>query len=407
MDAVAHGVLATGAAPPLYDAYRAALAGQALPLAALDLDALEENLRRLLARSGGLPIRMVTKSIRSVGVLRHLMARSKALQGLLCFSAREAAWLAGQGFDDLVVAYPTVEPADLAAVTAAITAGGHITLMVDHADQVTILAEHARQAGVVLPVAIDLDMSSDFPGLYFGVYRSPVRGAADAVALAAAIACRPNLKLDGLMGYESQIAGLQDAGGAPKTRVIRALKKRSVAETNARRTDTVAALRAAGHTLRFVNGGGTGSFETTRQDPSVTELAAGSGLFSPTLFDGYAAWQTVPAAFFAVAVTRKPRPGMVTCAGGGYVASGPAGPSRLPAPWLPAGCALVGNEGAGEVQTPLRLPPGLDLPLGAPVFFRHAKAGELCERFNELVALQGGAVTSHFPTYRGNGCCFF
>ncbi len=396
-------------ARPDYEYYRGALAGARLPAAFVDLDALDANLAGLRARAGDLPIRLVTKSIRSVGILRRLLAAGPWAQGLMCYSPAEAAWLAGLGFDDLLVAYPSVEPHDLRAVAAQVRAGRRITLMVDGAAQVARLAAVAQAAGVVQPVAIDLDMSSRFPGLHFGVYRSPVDGAAKAVALAAEIARQPALRLEGLMGYESQIAGLMDdvPGQRAKNAVIRLLKRRSIAEVNERRRATVAALAAAGHALRFVNGGGTGSFESTRTDTSVTELAAGSGLYAPTLFDHYRAFRARPAAGFALAVTRCPAPGIVTCAGGGYAASGPAGADRLARPWLPAGCTLVANEGAGEVQTPVRHPPHVALAPGDPLLFRHAKAGELCERFNELLLIRGGRVVDQVATYRGDGQCFF
>jgi len=392
-----------------YATYRAALAGARLPAAFVDLDRFDANLELLRTRAGGLPIRLVTKSIRSVAMLRRLVAAGPFIQGLLCYSPAEAAWLAGQGFDDLVVAYPSVEPADLRAVAAQARAGRAITLMVDGAQQVRAIAAVARAEGVELPLAIDLDMSSDFPGLRFGVYRSPIDGPAAALALAATIGDTPGVRLDGLMGYESQIAGLMDAvpGKRLKNAVVRALKRRSIAEVNARRQATVAALAAAGHALRFVNGGGTGSFESTRADPSVTELAAGSGLYVPTLFDHYRAFQARPAAGFALAVTRAPRPGVVTCSGGGYAASGPAGADRLPRPWLPAGCSLFANEGAGEVQTPVRVPVSDAPAIGDPLLFRHAKAGELCERFNELLLIAGGRVVDTARTYRGDGQSFF
>jgi D-serine deaminase-like pyridoxal phosphate-dependent protein len=394
---------------PEYGDYRAALAGAHLPAAFVDLDALAANLADLRARAGGLPIRLVTKSIRSVAILRRLLATGPYFQGLMCYAPAEAAWLASLGFDDLLVAYPSVEADDLRAVAGQVRAGRTITLMVDAPAQVRRIAAVAQAEGVVQPLAIDLDMSSDFPGLHFGVWRSPIGGVEAALALAAEIARHPSLRLDGLMGYESQIAGLMDEvpGQRMKNAVIRWLKRRSIPEVNERRRATVAALAAAGHSLRFVNGGGTGSFESTRRDPSVTELAAGSGLYVPTLFDHYAAFRGRPAAGFALAVTRTPAPGIVTCAGGGYPASGPGGPDRMPRPWLPAGCTLVATEGAGEVQTPVRLPPELRLEVGDPLLFRHAKAGELCERFNELLLIEGGAVVDKVPTYRGDGKCFF
>ena len=396
-------------AAPDYAYYKGALAGARLPAAFVDLDALDANLADLRRRAGGLPIRLVTKSVRSVAILRRVLASGPGVQGLMCYSPAEAAWLAAQGFDDLLVAYPSVEPDDLRAVAAQGRAGRSITLMVDGAAQVQRIAAIAQLEGVVQPLAIDLDMSSDFPGLHFGVFRSPVGGVDAALALAAEIARHPSLRLDGLMGYESQIAGLMDQvpGQRAKNAVIRLLKRRSIPEINERRRATVAALKAAGHALRFVNGGGTGSFESTRTDTSVTELAAGSGLYVPTLFDHYDAFRGRPAAGFAVAVTRTPAPGIVTCAGGGYPASGPGGADRMPRPWLPEGCALVAAEGAGEVQTPVRVPAGVTLAPGDPMLFRHAKAGELCERFNELLLVQGGAVVGKAATYRGDGQCFF
>jgi len=392
-----------------YEHFRRALAGARLPAAFVDLDDLGRNIEGLRQRAGGLPIRLVTKSIRCVAVLRRLLAAGPFFRGLLCYSPAEAAWLAAAGFDDLVVAYPSVEPGELHAVAGQLRLGRSITLMVDHAAQVERIAAVAKAEGVLMPVAIDLDLSSDFPGLRFGVYRSPVDGVAAALALAACIARQPALRLDGLMGYEGQIAGLMDdvPGQGLKSAVVRWLKRRSIAEVNARRRDTVAALKAAGHTLRFVNGGGSGSFESTRQDSSVTELAAGSGLYLPTLFDHYRAFRARPAAGFALPVTRLPKPGIVTCAGGGYPASGPAGRDRLPQPWLPAGCSLIPNEGAGEVQTPVRHPATVALKIGDPLLFRHAKAGELCERFNELLLIEGGRVVDIVKTYRGDGQCFF
>jgi D-serine deaminase-like pyridoxal phosphate-dependent protein len=394
---------------PDYGYYHGALAGARLPAAFIDLDALHANLADLRARAGGLPIRLVTKSVRSVEILRRILATGATFQGLMCYSPAEAAWLASQGFDDLLVAYPSVEPDDLRAVAAQLRVGRLITLMVDGAAQVQRIAAIAKLAGVVQPLAIDLDMSSDFPGLHFGVFRSPIGGVDAALALATEIARHPSLRLDGLMGYESQIAGLMDEvpGRQLKNAAIRFLKRRSIPEVNERRRAAVAALAAAGHALRFVNGGGTGSFESTRADTSVTELAAGSGLYVPTLFDHYRAFRGRPAAGFAVAVTRAPAPGIVTCAGGGYPASGPGGPDRLPRPWLPAGCALIPTEGAGEVQTPVRVPAGVSMAPGDPLLFRHAKAGELCERFNELLLIEGGKVVDKVATYRGDGQCFF
>ncbi|UZD97727.1 amino acid deaminase/aldolase [Pseudomonas corrugata] len=392
-----------------YDYYRQALADFQTPAAFIDLDQLEINLEQLKLRAGHVPVRLVTKSVRCVEMIRTIMAAGPFMQGLLCYSADEAAWLSGQGFDDIVVAYPTVDTREILKVAAQIQRGRSITLMVDNLVQVIKINEVGLTEGIAIPLAIDLDMSSDFPGLYFGVHRSPINDVPSALRLATEIAERRGVTLQGLMGYEGQIAGLMDdvPGQKLKNAIIRYLKKRSILEVNARRQDVVKALLDAGHTLRFVNGGGTGSFESTRSDPSVTELAAGSGLYAPTLFDHYRAFKLVPCAGFALTVTRTQDADVFVCSGGGYIASGPAGKDRLPKPWLPAGCTLIDNEAAGEVQTPLRQAPPYSLKVGDPVLFRHAKAGELCERFNELLLIRNGRVINRALTYRGEGKNFF
>ena len=164
------------------------------------------------------------------------------------------------------------------------------------------------------------------------------------------------------------------------------------------------ALENLGHQLRFVNGGGTGSIEITIQDSSVTELTVGSGLYSPGLFDHYANFRHLPAAGFALPVVRVARPGIYACAGGGYIASGPTASDKQPTPYLPPGIKLMKLLGAGEVQTSITS--DLTLKIGEPVFFRHAKAGELCERFNSLHLVRGGKIEAIVPTYRGQGQCF-
>ncbi|MCI0572081.1 MAG: amino acid deaminase/aldolase [Myxococcaceae bacterium] len=398
------------AAPPApsYTGYAAALRGRSLPAAFVDLDLLRENARTLVRRAGGKPLRVASRSVRSVQLLELVLREVPGVHGVLCFSAREAAFLAGRGLTDLLVAYPTVDAGGLAEVCQQLAKGALITLAVDCAEHVRRAGEAARAAGVAVPLCIDVDMSSSYPGLHFGVRRSPLREVREVVALARTAASTPGVRLEGVIGYEAQIAGVQDAAAAqgPRNAVIRLLKERSFSAVVARRTAVVKALAREGFSLRFVNGGGTGSLERTREDPSVTELAAGSGLFAPALFDGYRDFRHLPAAGFALPICRIPAPGLFTALGGGYVASGAAGPDRLPQPYLPEGMRLLPHEGAGEVQTPLAYGGPQPLGLGDPVFFRHAKAGELCEHFNTLVLLSEGRVVGEALTYRGEGRCF-
>ena len=158
--------------------------------------------------------------------------------------------------------------------------------------------------------------------------------------------------------------------------------------------------------LELFNGGGSGSINYTAAEPWLTELTIGSGLLCSHYFSYFSNIAPEPACFFALQTTRSSDPGFVTCAGGGYIASGEPGWEKVPLPYLPEGLKLVSMEGCGEVQTPLIVPRGSSLKAGDPVLFRHSKAGELAEHFNQYHLVSGNNVVDVVPTYRGLGQCF-
>lgn len=382
------------------------------PLAVLDLDALDANAADLVRRAAGRPVRVASKSVRCRPVLRRVLARP-GFAGVLAYTLAEALWLAG-GDDpvagDVVVGYPTADRSALRRLAADPALAARVTLMVDSTDHLDLVdAVTAPGSRPQVRVCLDLDASLRAAGgrVHVGVRRSPVHTPEQAAALARAVTTRPGFRLVGLMSYEAQVAGVQDAppGRPLRGLAVRGVQAVSVRELRERRAAAVAAVRAVAP-LEFVNGGGTGSLETTAADPAVTELAAGSGLYSPTLFDGYRAFRGRPAALFALPVTRRPAPGTVTVAGGGWIASGPAGADRLPVPVYPPGLRTIGTEGSGEVQTPLRGTAADRLAVGDRVWFRHAKAGELAEHVDVLHTLAGDELTGAFPTYRGEGRSF-
>jgi D-serine deaminase-like pyridoxal phosphate-dependent protein len=381
------------------------------PFAVVDMAAFRGNAAAMTRRASGKPIRLASKSVRCRYLIEQVLGLPD-FRGILAYTLPEALWLAAAGTsDDLVVAYPTADRQALAELAADARAAAAVTVMVDSPEHLDLIETAA--AGVADPrpirVAMDIDAGYEALGGRFraGARRSPIRTPGDAVTLAKAITSRPGLRLVGLMAYESQIAGVGDnpPGRPVYGRAIRIMQRRSAAELAARRSAIVAAI-AALTPLEFVNGGGTGSLEGTSAEPAVTEIGAGSGLYQPTLFDAYRGFTGQPAAMFALPVVRRPGPGVVTVLGGGYPASGPGAPSRVPSPYLPAGLRLDKDEGAGEVQTPLMGPAADDLKIGDKVWFRHAKAGELCERFSELHLIDGDTVVATVPTYRGEGQTF-
>ncbi len=376
------------------------------PLAVVDLDAFDRNADDLARRAGGKPVRVASKSLRVPALVQRALAHD-GFSGVLGYALAEALWLHGSGIsDDIVVAYPTVDAASIAVLTSNSDAAAAITLMVDHPAHLDVI-DAARLSDLEVRVCLDVDAGLRMAGQHVGPKRSGVTDEHQAERMARLITSRPGFRLVGAMTYEGQVAGVPDAvpGQFARSLAVRGLKKASVSQL-AHRRQAVASAIARHADLEFWNGGGSGSVETTVGDPVVTEVAAGSGLLVPTLFDHFRSFHARPAAFFGAPVTRRPGPGLATVHGGGLIASGPAGQDRVPLPWAPPGLQLTALEGAGEVQTPLT-GLGVDgLRIGDLIWFRHAKSGELFEHTNTAHLLRGREFVAHVPTYRGEGLAF-
>ncbi|MFE6967352.1 alanine racemase [Agromyces sp. NPDC057679] len=377
------------------------------PVGALHLGALRHNALDMLRRANGMPIRVASKSVRVRSVIESLLTMP-GYRGVLAYTLAEALWLADT-VDDIVVGYPTAERASLRRLATDPDAAARITLMVDSPAQLdvvdAVLPPGKRET---IRVCLELDASWDAPVLgHLGVRRSPVHAPADAGALAAYIVRRPGFELVGMMSYEAQIAGVvnRPAGRPVDGAVNRWMQSRSMPELLERRARAVAAVREHAE-LEFVNGGGTGSLERTSADPAVTEIAAGSGLFGGHLFDGYEHFTPAPAAAFALDVVRRPSAAHATILGGGWIASGPPAPDRLPRIVWPEGLVMEPREMAGEVQTPVSGRAARRLEVGDRVWFRHTKSGELAEHLNEFAVVDGDETVDMIPTYRGEGKAF-
>ena len=404
------GTASLNSAPSLLTTATAArfdAATQALdpPFAVVEADAFEANAQGLARLAAGKPIRVASKSVRCRELLRDALGRP-GFHGVMAYSLPEAIWLVRTGVtEDVLMGYPTAHRAALAELAGDEGLATAITLMIDSTEQLDLIdAVTPVATRATLRVCLDLDASWRPWGRgHIGVRRSPLH-APDAIGdLAAQVSERAGFRLVGVMSYEAQIAGLGDAppGRPVYGRMLRMVQRRSYRDLLIRRAAAVNAVRQHAD-IEFVNGGGTGSLALTAADPAVTELTAGSGLYGPTLFDAYRSWRPVPAAYFALSVVRRPGPGLVTVHGGGWIASGPAENSRLPRPVLPRGLRLLSTEGAGEVQTPLGGAAADALRPGDRVWFRHAKAGELCEHVDTLHVVRGDTIERAVPTYRGD-----
>lgn len=397
--------------PQSHERYERIFAEVEAPFAFVDLDAMWANADAMLERAGRKPIRVATKSIRCRALIEEILGRDARFSGLMTYTLPETLWLAEHGLEDLLLAYPTADSSALRelALRSAADPERAPVVMVDCVEHLEAIEAVLGSDAPTIRVCIDIDAGWWALGgrVKVGPKRSPIHTVEQAVALAREIERRPQIELDALMAYEGQIAGVGDEPPGRRSRgaAIRFMQKRSAKELAERRGAIVAAISEFCE-LEVVNGGGTGSLETTGAEAAVTEVTAGSGFYAPTLFDFYSRFSPIPAAGFALPIVRRPGPGMVTALGGGYLASGAGDAVRLPTPWLPPGLKLDPEEGAGEVQTPLLGEPADGLEIGERVYMRHTKAGELCERFDALHLVEGDAIVDVVPTYRGEGKTF-
>jgi D-serine deaminase-like pyridoxal phosphate-dependent protein len=354
----------------------------------------------------GKKLRPASKSIRVPWLMQRIQKRAgELLSGWMCFNVDEALQCLDAGLKSPLVAYPTCARADYEKLFQLRQNNRAIPILtIDSIEHLALIDSTSwPKSQLPLEISLDIDMSWHIgSAINIGVYRSPLRKVDDVLALIAEIKKRPYLKLVGLMGYEAHIASLGDRNpfhqlmNFPK-QLIRWLSARQVRRW---RASLAQALKQQGIPLQFFNGGGTGSLDSTCSEVAVTEYTAGSGFLQSHLFDYYQNNPRTPALLFALFVTRRPQAGVVTVHGGGYIASGEIGAEKAPVPYLPRGLEIFPMEGFGEVQTPLRLPAGVNLQLGDPVFCRPCKAGEIAEHFREYLIVSEGKVIERAKTYR-------
>ena len=375
------------------------------PLAVVEMDAFEANVVDVRRRGAGTPIRIATKSLRVPRLLGRLV-QLEGIIGLMAYSLAEALWLVENNIStNILIAYPTVSMTQLQRLGDDARARQAITLMVDNPTHLEMLTQIPRRGETPFSVCIDVDASLRVGPVHIGVRRSPIKTPTQAAHLAQK-ATQMGITVWGVMMYEAQVAGVNETGfQAPIVRRMKRLSLRTLATKRAQVLEAVESV--VGHKIHL-NGGGSGSVNDTASDPMVTEVAAGSGLFVPTLFDHYRSFHPRPAAFFGLDVVRHPGRGLATLFGGGYVASGPPGVDRLP---QPRKGRYLSTEAAGEVQTPLRFRSDQRPEIGQRVWFRHAKAGELMEHFTHVHLVRASTPDARqpietLPTYRGEGLAF-
>ena len=376
------------------------------PFAWVDMNALDANIDFVAGRTDK-AIRIATKSIRSTKLLRYIAERLPKTAGFMTFTAAETVFLLEQGFDHLLLGYPVMEERAVKKLLFQIRAGKDVTFMVDHIEQVEFLERMAEGLDVAVPICIDINVSDNYGVLYFGTKRSPLDSYEKVAHFLYALSGK-RVEVHGIMAYEAQIAGVPDlpAGSTIskiKSKLISQLKKSSIQSVGHAHDDTLSIIRHL-NKPHFINGGGSGSIDSTNR-LDVTEITVGSAFLAPALFDRYHSLALEKASGFALSVVRQFDEETFVCQGGGYIASGAPGMDRLPVFYEEGRFRFLSLEGAGEVQTPIA-DSRKALQIGDTVYFRHAKAGELCERFPALHVIRGDDHIGTYSTYRGDGQCF-
>ena len=377
------------------------------PFAWLNLEALDHNIQFVNEACDGKPVRIATKSVRSVEALRYIHKHLENCSGYMTFTAAETVYLMEQGLDHFLIGYPVMEEMAVKKLLNYAKVGRNITFMVDSEQHLQFLHKLAKEVNVRVQVCIDVNVSNSYPMLYFGTKRSPLTTINKLEAFLRVVPKYSSIEVTGVMGYDAQIAGLGDhiKGAAGKSFLVRKLKQRSKQSVRSLRQHAVATVKQHVGPLKLVNGGGSGSIQYTASQREVTEITVGSAFFAPALFDGYETLDLQPAAGFALRVVRQFSEDTFVLQGGGYIASGAVGVDRLPSFVESERFSFLALEGAGEVQSPI-VDKQAALKIGDTVYLRHAKAGELCERFMALHCYHGMQYEGPWSTYRGDGQCF-
>jgi D-serine deaminase-like pyridoxal phosphate-dependent protein len=371
------------------------------PMVICDFDTFNENLERIgnYLRKSKKSMRLCTKSIRVPELIKKVEEKD-FVNGIFTYNSAETLFLAEKyQFSDILLGYPITSSFDAEELCkAALIDGVNITVMVDSIEHLDILEKVASKYNVQLKALIEFDVADHFLGQNVGVYRSPLRKPEEILRFAMEIKNRKHLEYRGIMGYEAQNASIGD-----NSAFMRWIKKRSRKHVNKCRKEVFKLLKSEGYEPQVVNGGGSGCFQETAAESSITEIGIGSLLFKSHIFDSINSLKEFkPSLFFILQVVRKPKEDIVTAFSGGYVSSGKV--RALPKIVKPENLKTIKNEQFGEVQSPFKFNPKLVIiNLGDPIFCRFGKAGEPLEYFNKVFMYSNGKIINNFFTYRGMG----
>jgi D-serine deaminase-like pyridoxal phosphate-dependent protein len=279
------------------------------PALLVDLDVMDANIARVAdeCRRHGVGWRPHIKGHKTPEIARRQLAAGAI--GITCAKLGEAEVMAAAGITEILIANQIVGPGKVRRLIELLERAP-VIVSVDSLANVTELAEAAARGRRELRLVIEVNI---------GMNRAGVAPGPPVIALADAIAAQPGLRFVGVTGWESHAVTIADPG--EKERVVAA----AVALLAASADD----CRQAGHDVRIVSCGGTGTFPYCVRQPGVTEVQVGGAIFSDVHYRTHYHLDHPCALTLLTTVTSRPTPARIVLDAGKKAMSGDA---ALPAP---------------------------------------------------------------------------
>ncbi len=276
------------------------------PILVIDAAIVRRNVQRMAqyAADHGLKLRPHTKTHKSIRVAR--LQLDAGATGLTVAKPGEALVMAEAG-DDILMAYPAVQPAR-AADLAALARGKTVRVGFDSATAAEVLSAATRAAEATVGVLVDVDT---------GFGRTGVQTPQDALALAQKVDSLPRLRLDGIMFFPGQIKG------QPETKTAELIAIESTLKS------TIELFRRAGLSTEIVSGGSTPMAFASHLIEGTTEIRPGTYVYNDTncVRGGYATLDDCAAKVHCTVVSNA-RPGQIVIdAGSKTLTSDRCGPA--------------------------------------------------------------------------------
>jgi D-serine deaminase-like pyridoxal phosphate-dependent protein len=305
------------------------------PFAWLDLDVLERNCQRMLARSTALGVRL-RPHVKTHKTVQGARLQLGAQTGPITVSTMaEARGFFANGFNDITYALP-ISRSRMDEVVAMNLAGCRLAVLLDHPAVFAQLQRRASAQGAVVPVYLEIDC---------GYHRSGLApGSAETLDLAQRLQAEPSVEFCGLITHAGQSYGSADRDGL--RRVAEEERKQAVAGAER--------LRSFGVEVREVSVGSTPTMSVVDNLSGVTEIRPGNyALFDLTQMRlGSCSFEDIALRVRASVIGRYPDRSKLVIDAGALALSKDLGPRHLLSPET---YGTISSTDTGEPNDELRL----------------------------------------------------